>query len=194
MSKRRSTRRAARKTKEKRGRAASFGGPVTLQAVRDTEMNCKSARKLIPAHVDGELDSQKTELLRSHLESCNSCRGLSQSLRRASDALGVVPEIAPAFTMADIRERASLRSQSPLMSLFPPVSRLAATAMAIAAVAGGSVSGVYYGAGSAARQPALTVSADTVATSLGLDAFDSGLAEALHISDAGLETEGQVTQ
>ncbi len=66
--------------------------------------------------------------------------------------------------------------------------------MAIAAVAGGSVSGVYYGAGSAARQPALTVSADTVATSLGLDAFDSGLAEALHISDAGLETEGQVTQ
>ena len=157
-------------------------------------MNCKSARKLIPAHVDGELDSQKAELLRSHLESCGSCRGLSQSLRRASDALGVVPEIAPAFTMADIRERASRRSQSPLMSLFPPVSRLAATAMAIAAVAGGSVSGVYYGAGSAARQPALTVSADTVATSLGLDAFDSGLAEALHISDAGLETEGQVTQ
>lgn len=168
---------------------------MTLQIVRDAEMNCKSARKLIPAHIDGELDSPKTELLRSHLESCNSCRGLSQSLRRASDALGVVPEIAPAFTMADIRERASLRSHSPLMSLFPPVSRLAAAAMAIAAVAGGSLSGVYYGAGSAARnQPALTVSADTVATSLGLDAFDSGLAEALHISDAGLETEGQVTQ
>lgn len=158
-------------------------------------MNCKSARKLIPAHIDGELDSPKTELLRSHLESCNSCRGLSQSLRRASDALGVVPEIAPAFTMADIRERARHRAQSPLRALFPPVSRLAATAMAIAAVAGGSVSGVYYGAGSAVRTaPPAAVSADAVVSSLGLDAFDSGLAGALHVADSGSGAEGQVTQ
>lgn len=111
------------------------------------------------------------------------------------DAAGIIPEIAPAFTIADIRERASLRTQSPLMPLFPPVSRLAATAMAIAAVAVGSVSGVYYGAGSAARTaPGAAVSADTVVASLGLDAFDSGLAGALHIADAGSGPEGQVTQ
>lgn len=187
------------KRKKNRDRTASLVAYASFNRLESAKMDCKSARKLIAAFLDGELASPGARDLGEHLASCGSCRDEEAAIRRATEALGVLPGIEPAFTMTDIRERAARRRPSPFFALLPPVSRLVAASMAIAAIACGSVSGVYYGAQSTAQvaaqsQPAEAETADSLAGSLGLDAFDNGLAGALHLADADIEPEGQVTQ
>jgi predicted anti-sigma-YlaC factor YlaD len=65
-------------------------------------MDCRSATRLIPAYLDGELASNKDALLNEHLSSCSSCRAELAALEQAMAAMGARKNIEPAFTLADI--------------------------------------------------------------------------------------------
>jgi len=158
-------------------------------------MNCKTAKRLIPAFTDGELEPDKAALLSQHLASCRSCRGEMASLKRTMEAIGVCGEIEPSFTLADIRERAAPRRLLPAFPWLLPVPRLGTAAMVIAALVAGSVSGIYYGShiGNQSHSRA-AVSTQRVSDSFGLDAFDDGLAGALYVADARTQPTTEVTR
>lgn len=161
-------------------------------------MDCKAARRLIPAFVDGELQPDMVALLDRHLASCPTCREEMAALQRTNEAMLVCGEIEPAFTLADIRERAARRSLSGENRVFAwllPMQRFAASASVIIALAIGSLSGVYYcSRGSGHTHLPTTAAARGVSDSMGLDAFDDGLAGALFASAAGTQPSGGSTR
>lgn len=159
-------------------------------------MNCEAAKKLIPAFVDGELRAEKAEALREHLDSCHLCRQEMVSLGRTMEAVGAYGDIQPSFTLGDIRERAVRRGsviRVPAWQFQTP--RLVTAAMVLAALALGSVSGIYYGSlTSDEDQAPAVVTAQRASDSFGLDAFDEGLAGAMYVADAGTISDGEVTR
>lgn len=159
-------------------------------------MNCKTAKRLIPALIDGELDSDKATLLSQHLASCDSCREEMSSLKHAMEALAVCGNIEPSFTLADIRERAAQRRPAnPVTAWLWQMRGLATAAMVLMALAAGSVSGIYYGSRSASQpRGSSVVSTQRVSDSFGLDAFDDGFAGALYVADAKTSPAGEVTR
>lgn len=159
-------------------------------------MNCKVAKRLISAFVDGELGHDKTALLSQHLASCRVCREEMAVLKRTVEAIGVCGDIEPSFTLADIRERAARRQPASLVPAWlREMPRLATAAMVLAALAAGSISGIYYGShkGSQSQSHAV-VSAQRVSSSFGLDAFDDGLAGAMYAADAKTHSSSEVTR
>jgi len=149
-------------------------------------MNCKAAKKLIPAFMDGELDLQSSEALSQHVASCQACREEMAALKRTAEAMATYVEIEPSFTLADIRERAVRQEARSLMpARLWSMPRFVTAAMVLAALATGGVSGVYYGShvGGRAKSPPV-VSAQHASKSFGLDAFDNGLAGAMYVADA----------
>ena len=159
-------------------------------------MNCKNARRLISAFVDGELRPGKEAGLKEHLASCQPCREEMAGLKVTMEAMAACTDIEPSFTLADIRERAARRgSRNPVIAWLWPVPRAATAAMVVAALAMGSVSGIYYGSrlGSGSQSPSV-VSTQHVSDSLGLDVFDDGLAGAMYVADARTQPTAGVRQ
>lgn len=148
-------------------------------------MNCKDAKRLIPAFLDGELGVERSAAVKSHLVDCRTCRQEMAALERTMECLEAPEAIQPAFTLADIRRRASQRRSIGLLWL-PPLPRFASAAMLLAAMAIGGISGAYHASqrGAPANLPP-AVSAQGVSDSLGLDAFDNGLAGAIYVADTG---------
>jgi len=159
-------------------------------------MNCKAAKKLIPALIDGELRPEKAASLDQHLASCHSCWQEMAALKRTVETMGVCGNIEPSFTLADIRERAAQRrSRDPVFAWLQQMPRLATAAMVLAALTAGSVSGVYYGSHVGSRSHSRgVVSTQRVSDSFGLDAFDDGLAGALYVAHAPTQPNTEVTR
>lgn len=158
-------------------------------------MDCKTARKLIPAFVDDELRSDSATDLRRHLESCRSCREEMASVKRTMDVLGSYGDIEPKFSLTDIRERAARRrSTIPAFGWLCRMPRLATAVMVFAALAVGAVPGIYYGSHRGATSPARQVASKQVSDSFGLDAFDNGLSGAVYIANAKSASDGGVTR
>ena len=159
-------------------------------------MDCRTAKRLIPAFMDGELEPHRAALLDQHLASCHSCRLEAATLKRTMEAMGVSEDIEPSFTLADIRERAGQhRSRNPLSAWLWQMPRLATAAMLLAALAVGGVSGIYHGSRSDSQpQRPHAVSTQRVSDSFGLDAFDDGLAGALYVADARTQPTTEVTR
>ncbi len=147
-------------------------------------MDCEAAKKLIPAFLDGELGAERSAALKGHLAGCQACRQETAALERTTEILEAPEAISPAFTLADIRRRASQRGSFWLLWL-PPLPRFASAAMLLAAMAIGGISGAFHGSQSRTPvDPHPAVSAQGVSESLGLDAFDDGLAGAIYVADA----------
>jgi len=66
-------------------------------------MDCKWATRLIPAYLDGELTAENEALLTEHLSSCSSCRAEMVALKQTLAAMEACHDVAPAFTLADIK-------------------------------------------------------------------------------------------
>ena len=159
-------------------------------------MNCKVAGRMIPALMDGELRADKAAMLSQHLDSCHLCRQEMIGLERTMEAVGAYGDLEPSFALADIRERAvRRRSRIHVPVWLIHVPRLATAGMVLAALAVGSVSGIYHGLRVSNRDQApVVVSAQRASNSFGLDAFDDGLAGAMYVADAGTRSDGEVTR
>ena len=159
-------------------------------------MDCKVAKRLIPAFMDAELGPDKAAALSEHISSCHSCRQEMASLERTMEAIGVCAELEPSFTLADIRQRAAQRQLgNPMLSWLQRVPSLATAAMVLAAIAVGSVSGIYYGSHRAVPiQSHHAASSQRVSGSFNLDAFDDGLAGAVYVADARTKPAAEVTR
>ncbi len=157
-------------------------------------MNCRTAQKLIPAMLDGELDPGRAERLNEHLVSCSGCRAEAAAIGRAMEAMGAWSDVEPHFTMADIREQAAQRRGRWAFRWVYGVPRLAGVAMAIAAIAAGGITGAYYGSHSSTTAAKVTVSEDQASDTFALDAFDDGLAGAVYVVNASADGNAEVTQ
>ena len=137
-------------------------------------MDCRAARRLIPASVDGELGSDKEGLLNGHLASCDSCRAEMVALKQTMAAMGACQDIEPAFTLADIRARAAeWRTRRGWFSLAPRwATALAATVAIFVGTVGGV--GLRVALQSSTQPPAVSRAVSDV---LGLDASDDPLAD-----------------
>lgn len=157
-------------------------------------MNCKTARKLIPAFIDGELGPDRAESLSHHLASCRLCREEMVSLKRTMEAIGACEELEPSFTLADIRERAAQRGLgNPVLPWLQRMPNLATAAMVLVALAAGSVSGIYYGSHKGGQtQGHAVASSQRISSSFSLDSFDDGLAGAVYVADAGANSAAEV--
>ncbi len=136
-------------------------------------MECRAAKRLIPAFLDGELGPDKEELLSGHLASCCSCRAEMVALKRTMDIVGACPDLEPAFTLADIRARAAERQTQRGWFLLAPRW---ATALGVAvAIFVGTVGGIGLQAvhQSSTHSPAVSRAVSDI---LGLGASDDPLA------------------
>ena len=101
-------------------------------------MNCADIRRLLHAHVDGELDAANSLELQRHLKTCATCATEEKSLRKLSSALQEAPlrHQAPASLRNHVRQLASesleeSRSRGTDFSLFWKWLALGATAFAL---------------------------------------------------------------
>jgi anti-sigma factor RsiW len=154
-------------------------------------MDCNAARRLIPAYLDGELNSAKTTDLAEHIASCEVCTRETAAIKRTMAAMGTCAGMEPAFTLADIRERAARRR--PLAQVWlGQLMRPATAALVVAALAIGSGSGIYYSTHLSAhsRRVPAPVSRQSASDSFGLDAFDDGLSGSVFVADARAAADG----
>ena len=158
-------------------------------------MDCRTARKLIPVWMDGELQPDRAEQLSEHLQSCQACREEVAALRSTMQLLDASKEIEPTFALADVRERGGERNRRPLFGWVPKAQSFATASLVLAALAAGGLSGVYYGAHVGNRGSRTPVAAkQQVSDTFGLKAFDNGLAGAIYVSDADTGQSNEVTQ
>lgn len=159
-------------------------------------MDCRTAKRLIPAFIDTELERDKAAQLSQHLASCHSCREEMDVLTRTMAVMEVCGEIEPSFILADIRERAARRrSREPVFTWLSQAPRLATASMVVAALAAGSISGIYYGSHKDIQSHShIAASNQHVSSSFGLDAFDDGLAGAVFVADAKSHPAAEVTR
>jgi len=74
-------------------------------------MNCTDIRRLLHAHVDGELDAANSLELERHLKTCAACAAEAKSIRSLSDALQQAPALysrAPGSLRAQVRQLAGV--------------------------------------------------------------------------------------
>ncbi|PMQ01296.1 MAG: anti-sigma factor [Dictyoglomus sp. NZ13-RE01] len=64
-------------------------------------MNCKTARKLISAYIDGELGSKEKRELELHLSTCIYCRKELESTKKLIKVLHSIPKIEPSSNFSD---------------------------------------------------------------------------------------------
>jgi hypothetical protein len=69
-------------------------------------MNCRSVRRRLSEHLDGELPAPEQAAIAAHLEVCAGCRDELEAFRRAGEALKTLSavEVAPDLT-SDLRRR-----------------------------------------------------------------------------------------
>src|SRR6476469_5103887 len=66
-------------------------------------MQCKHARELVSAFVDGEIVDDRQHAVEMHVASCPVCKVLADDYRRIGHQLGVSYEPAPAGLVEKIR-------------------------------------------------------------------------------------------
>lgn len=159
-------------------------------------MDCKVARKLMSAFIDGELAPDKAATLDEHICICYSCQQELESLKRTTEALGVCTELEPSFTLADIRERAAERRfGNPVFTWLQRMPGLVTAVMVFLAILAGTVPGIYHGSrNSRPTQAHLVLAKQPAFDSFSLDAFDDGLAGAVYVADVGTESAVEVMQ
>lgn len=163
-------------------------------------MDCKTAKRLIPAYLDNEIAPSKATALVEHLMSCRSCENEMLAVKRTMEAVDYIGEIEPTFMVADIHERALHRKPAGIISIrLGQLPRPAVAAMVLAALAIGSGTGIYHGSQIANRvhreqheQP--VISKQVASKFIGLDAFDDGLSSAVFVADSGETPVGEVRQ
>ena len=96
-------------------------------------MNCHEIEELLTPYLLKDLDAEKSEQMRAHLESCERCRALARDLESTLDLLGdalAAPSGAPAGLDAERVEKvrnADVRKPSILILVnWPMVARVAA--------------------------------------------------------------------
>ena len=146
-------------------------------------MDCKSAWRLIPAFLDGELSETQAQHVDEHVRACAACAHELAELRATLSAMSAWQEVESRYTYADFRERAErLRTRPSRVWRFPswnPAPRWVAAAMLTVALLGGGISGVHHGMQLRPHNHALTADASQVSDSISLDVFGDGLGEAL---------------
>ena len=158
-------------------------------------MDCRTARKLIPALMDGELPDARSQQLSDHLAACTDCARAMAALKATMKTLGTWQGIESRRTYADFRVRAEQaksrragRWQFPAWSLSP---RLASAGLVTLALLGGGISGAYHSSRSVVHTHVLTADAAQASDALSLDVFDDGLSDALAKADS---QSGEVTR
>jgi len=148
-------------------------------------MNCKTAKRMISAFLDGELSETKARLLSEHVDSCAVCRGELMATRNVNNALGLWPGIAPTFSLADVKQRAAERRarQSHIWTL-PHLGQMPRWATGLAAVFAiliGTVGGVGL---EAIRQPIHQTATASAAVSDILSLGGSGIGKSVDRADS----------
>lgn len=143
-------------------------------------MDCTSAKKLIPAFVDGELPGEKAQRLDEHLAACEACRNELSALRATMSALDAWTGIEPRLGYADLRARISDRQRGWRFALLRPAPRWAVGTALFLGLLVGSLSGVHHVALDVSYSHELTDSMQLASESLVLDAFGGGLHDALY--------------
>ncbi len=140
---------------------------------KGTHMDCRAAKRLIPAFLDGELQASKAALLNEHLTECSSCRAEMVALKRTMDTLGICSCMEPTFNLTDIKARAAERqTKREWFSLAPHWATAlgAAVAILIGAVGGIGLSTMNQ----PSQPPAISIAVSDV---LNLGASDDPLAD-----------------
>lgn len=150
-------------------------------------MDCKSVKKLIPTLLDCELSDAKGKLMEEHLTECAECRREAEVLRSTMEALDVWPTSESRRTYADFKAKADIacRQKKPSLPICNPVPRWAAATMLLLGLLGGTLSGASHGLRNTAHTHQFTVQMTQASESLGLDAFNGGLQEALYEPTTG---------
>ena len=143
-------------------------------------MDCESAKRLIPAFVDGELPGEKAQRLDEHLAECAACRKELSALRATMSALDAWTGIEPRLGYADLRARIEARQARWRFPLLRPAPRWAVGAALFFGLLVGSLSGVHHVALDVSHSHELTDSMQLASESLELDAFGGGLNDALY--------------
>ncbi|MHB9036014.1 MAG: zf-HC2 domain-containing protein [Armatimonadota bacterium] len=136
-------------------------------------MDCRAAKRLIPAFLDGELQPDKEALLNEHLDACGSCRADVIALKQTMTVMGACQDIAPTFTITDIKSRAAERQS--LHGWFSLAPRWAAAFGVALAISIGAMGGVGLNAVRQSAQP--HSSSGAVSDVLNLGVADDPLVE-----------------
>jgi predicted anti-sigma-YlaC factor YlaD len=143
-----------------------FAATLRYISRKGTHMDCRVARRLIPAFLDGELGLDRETLLNEHLAECGSCRAEIVALKRTMDTLGICSDLEPTFTLADIKARAAVRqTRRGWFSLAP---RWATALGAAVAIFIGAVGGIGLNTMNQPTQPPVVSIAVSDVLSLGV--------------------------
>src|SRR5579872_7467450 len=118
-------------------------------------MNCDERAPLLPSLGDGSLGSAQERELRTHLESCERCRGQLGRLRRMEELLGLglrVPDPGEKFFRSQ-RERILAAGAAPAIPLLKPrkIRYVWAAAAAVLILAAGAAT--WWGVPAAPSEP-----------------------------------------
>lgn len=118
-------------------------------------MDCRAARRVLPASLDSELAGPEQERLRSHLAQCPACRVEAEQLRAQLAALRDVdrPEVPPYIVT---RVMAEVRAHRPSTRFALGLGRVLGATLAGLLVAAGIGIGTLLGSGLAQRAAAPT--------------------------------------
>ncbi len=88
-------------------------------------MKCRTVRRRLSSFLDGDLSFQEARSVDEHIAACPECRKQLSDLRLVSEAVGQLPRLTPAVSIAsEIRDRLDVESRGPgLALLFRPAWR-----------------------------------------------------------------------
>lgn len=136
-------------------------------------MNCRTAEKLISAHLDKELSSRQEAQLELHLAACPACRAKEASVRSAMQIVGEWPGVEPRLGYGDLQARlaASRKPAGDIGSRWRlPVPAWTAALLAVISVAVGGAAGVRTQELATTPRP----SEQQVLTAMDIGAFQAG--------------------
>jgi anti-sigma factor RsiW len=76
-------------------------------------MQCRDARELVSAFIDGEVASERERSVATHLASCRECSALAEDYRKIGRQLSASYEPAPPGVAAKIRARFAVEEATP---------------------------------------------------------------------------------
>lgn len=147
-------------------------------------MDCKAAKKLIPALLDDEIPGAKAQQINEHIAQCAGCRQELAVLRNAMEALEAWPGINnPSSSLAEIKARAAERiaGRWSIAGWLRPVMspRWAKAALFVFAMLGG-ILGAYHNMPDIDHSHQFTAQMSQASDSLSLYAFGGGLNDVLY--------------
>ena len=142
-------------------------------------MDCRTAIKLIPVFLDGELADARA--LKEHLAGCTACSQELAAQQALMQAMGAWQGIESSRTYADFRVQVegarNRRQRSWWQPVWSTVPRWAAAALIVMAFLGGGISGLYHSAQITPHSHVITADMELASESLDLNAFDGGLSD-----------------